>query len=90
MKQHISVRAIIRHEGKTLLLRRVGGRASIAGKYELPGGKLGYGEQPEDALTRRLRDGVGLTVQTAQLFDVVTYIDRDYPALTPPCLNTLT
>lgn len=77
MKQHISVRAIVRHNEKTLLLRRAGGRVSIAGKYELPGGKLGYGEQPEDALARCLRDGAGLSIQTAQLFDVLTYIDRD-------------
>lgn len=77
MKQHISVRAIIRQNGKTLLLRRSGGRASINGKYELPGGKIGYGEQPEDALARSLRGGAGLSIQTAQLFDVLTYIDRD-------------
>lgn len=76
MKQHISVRAIIRHNGKTLLLRRSGGREGISGKYELPGGKIGYGEQPEDALARSLRGGAGLSIQTAQLFDVLTYIDR--------------
>ena len=49
MKQRISVRAIIRHDEKTLLLRRVTGRETILGKYELPGGKVAYEEQPEDA-----------------------------------------
>lgn len=77
MKQHISVRAIIRKDDKTLLLRRSAGRPNVVGKYELPGGRLGYGEQPEDALTRCLRDMVGLSIQTAQLFDVLTYIDHD-------------
>jgi ribonuclease HI len=77
MNQRIAVRAIIRQDGKTLLLRRTTGRQSILGKYELPGGKLEYGEQPEDAVARYLKDEAGLTIQTAQLFDVLTYIDHD-------------
>lgn len=77
MKQLISVRAIIRQDQKTLLLRRANGRQSILNKYELPGGKLGYGEQPEDAMGRYLKDDVGLTIQSAQLYDVLTYIDHD-------------
>ena len=77
MNQRISVRAIIRNDDKTLLLRRANGRPSILGQYELPGGKLAYGEQPEDALRRYLHSDAGLHIQTAQLFDAVTYIDRD-------------
>ena len=77
MKQLISVRALVRKDNKTLLLKRANGRSSILGKYELPGGKLDYGEQPEDALARYLHDDAGLTIQTAQLFDVLTYIDHD-------------
>jgi len=77
MNQRIAVRAIIRQEGKTLLLRRSTGRSSILGKYELPGGKIEYGEQPEDSLNRYLTTDTGLTIQSAQLFDVLTYIDRD-------------
>lgn len=77
MNQRISVRAIVRQDAKTLLLRRANGRQTILGQFELPGGKLAYGEQPEDALRRYLHDDMGLHMQTAQLFDAVTYIDRD-------------
>lgn len=77
MNQRIAVRAVIRKDEKTLLLRRANGRPTILGKYELPGGKLEYGEQPEDALARNLAIEAGLTIQTAQLFDVLTYIDHD-------------
>src|SRR4051812_22969714 len=77
MNQRIAVRAIIRKDGKILLLRRANGRPTILGKYELPGGKIEYGEQPEDALGRYLHDETGLIIQTAQLFDVVSYIDHD-------------
>lgn len=77
VKQLISVRAIIRDGDKTLLLRRANGRQSILGKYELPGGKLTHGEQPEDALGRYLSEDAGLVIQSAQLFDALTYIDHD-------------
>jgi ribonuclease HI/ADP-ribose pyrophosphatase YjhB (NUDIX family) len=77
MKQKISVRAIVRDGDKTLLLRRATGRQTILGLFELPGGTLAYGEQPEDALRRYLHDDAGLHIQTARLFDAVTYIDRD-------------
>ena len=77
MKQRLSVRAIITSGGKTLVLRRANGRSTILGKYELPGGKLAYNEQPEDALRRYLHDDIGIHVKSTQLFDVVTYIDHD-------------
>lgn len=81
MKQRLSVRAIINEDGKALLLKRNNGRPTILGKYELPGGKLAYGEQPEDALRRYLHDDAGLHIQSAQLFDAVTYIDYDDRAI---------
>jgi ribonuclease HI/ADP-ribose pyrophosphatase YjhB (NUDIX family) len=77
MKQRLSVRAILNDGGKALVLRRANGRPTILGKYELPGGKLAYNEQPEDALRRYLHDDIGVHVKSAQLFDVVTYIDHD-------------
>lgn len=77
MKQRLSVRAIINDGGKVLVLKRANGRQTILGKYELPGGKLAYSEQPEDALRRYLHDDAGLHIKSAQLFDAVTYIDHD-------------
>lgn len=81
MKQRLSVRAIINEGGKALLLKRNNGRPSILGKYELPGGKLAYGEQPEDALRRYLHDDAGVHIQSSQLYDAVTYIDYDDRAI---------
>lgn len=77
MQQRIAVRAIVSDKQKTLLVRRASGRPTIMGKYELPGGKLEYGEQPEDAIQRHLGAQAGLTVRAAQIFDVLTYIDHD-------------
>ena len=81
MKQRLSVRAIINEDGKALLLKRNNGRPTILGKFELPGGKLAYGEQPEDALRRYLHDDAGLHIQSSHLFDAVTYIDYDDRAI---------
>lgn len=77
MNQRISVRAIISQDSKNLLLKRATGRESILGLYELPGGRIEYGEQPEDALRRYLHDDAGLHIDKSSLFDVVTYIDHD-------------
>lgn len=77
MNQRISIRAIVKKDGKVLLLRRATGRPTILGKYELPGGRVQYLEQPEDALRRILHEDAGIHTQTVQLYDAVTYIDRD-------------
>lgn len=77
MKQRTAVRALVRRHDQTLLLRRANGRESILGKFELPGGKIFYGEQPEDALKRYLLKDTGLQPLTVQLFDVISYVDPD-------------
>lgn len=77
MKQRISVRAIIRNNGKILLLRRADGRPEVVGKFELPGGSIDDGEQPEDATRRHLQRATGLIAQTMQLSDVRSFSDYD-------------
>jgi ribonuclease HI len=76
MNQRVTVRAIIKKDERTLFLRRSDGRPAVVGKYQLPGGRLEYGEDPKDALGRYLKETTGLTVQTTQLFDVASYIDH--------------
>lgn len=77
MIQRIAVRALIKKDSKVLLLRRASGRQSIMGKYELPGGRVKHGEQPEEALARHLNESTGFSPQTIQLADVLTYADHD-------------
>lgn len=59
------------------MLRRVGGRQTIDGLYELPGGSLHVGEQPVDALKRSLQIHAGIEPETFKLRDVVSFIDPD-------------
>lgn len=77
MKQKVVTRAIIKQNDKILLLRRKGGRPSIAGKYELPGGRVHINQQPEDALAHGLRIHLSVAPEIAHLNDVMTFIDPD-------------
>jgi ribonuclease HI/ADP-ribose pyrophosphatase YjhB (NUDIX family) len=81
MKQKISVRAIIRHKEKMLLLRRATGRESIQGFFELPGGSIDFREQPEDALRRYLRTDLEIEAETVQLQDSIGFVDPDDPMI---------
>lgn len=77
MKQKVVSKAIIKRDNQVLLLRRRGGRPSIRGFYELPGGKINKKEQPEDALVAGLKIHIGLKPTSFQLVDVITFIDPD-------------
>ncbi len=77
MKQRVVVQAIIRENDKILFLRRSQGRPGIVGKYELPGGTLEDGEQPDDGIRRHLKNDLGLAVQSVQLADVMSMTNRD-------------
>ena len=77
MRQKIVVRAIVSRKKRVLLLRRHGGRESISGLYELPGGKLRDHEQPTDALKRTLQFHSGIEPETFKLHDVISFIDPD-------------
>jgi mutator protein MutT len=78
MNQRIAVRSIIKRDGKILILKRASGRQTLIGKYELPGGRVDFGEQPEESLMRHIKEETGLSVQTLHLSDVFTYVDADH------------
>ena len=81
MKQKISVRTIITKGDKVLIFRRAVGRESILGKYELPGGRVDFREQPEDALARHILVQAKASLDTVKLSDVLSFIDPDDPAV---------
>jgi len=77
MRQKVVIRAVVSRRSDVLLLRRHGGRPSIAGLYELPGGALHGGEQPTDALKRALQIHAGVEPETFRLRDVMSFTDPD-------------
>ena len=69
--------AIIKREGKVLLAQRGEGK-SYAGLWEAPGGKLEYGEQPEDCARREVKEETGLKVEKARLVGVASMGAGDF------------
>lgn len=75
MKQRIRVAALIRNKGEVLLMKRSQGRIDGEPVWELPTGKIKFGEQPEEAIGRTLEEFLGIK-QTEQsvLRDVTTFV----------------
>ena len=69
--------ALIDADNRVLIARRPEGKA-MAGLWEFPGGKLGEGERPEDALIRELNEELGITVREACLAPL-TFASHGYP-----------
>ena len=74
MKQRIRVTAICKKDDSILLLKRSGGRVDTgAQNYELPTGKIVFGEQPEEAMARVILDGLSVQAESLQISDAVTF-----------------
>lgn len=74
MKQRIRVVAIVRDGDKVLVLKRITGRSEMPVFWELPTGKIKFGEQPEEAMMRSLEEDVGISAVTIKLKDVITFV----------------
>lgn len=75
MKQRIRVAGIVQKDGEILVMKRASGRNESAPTWELPTGKIKFGEQPEEAMDRMLEEylGIELTEKT-ELKDVITFV----------------
>ena len=67
MFKHIGSYGLILDNSKIVLIKKVGGPYS--GKLDLPGGTIEWGEKPEMALIRELKEEVGIKVINYELFD---------------------
>lgn len=63
MTERIVVAAALFDDGRLLAARR-SAPAELAGRWELPGGKVEQGETPEAALVRELREELGVDART--------------------------
>ena len=74
MKQRIRVVGIIKNEEGVLVFKRGRGRSEAPVFWELPTGKIEFGEQPEEAMARSLTEYTGLVAQSIVLKDVITFL----------------
>jgi 8-oxo-dGTP diphosphatase len=62
-------------DGRVLIAERVGG-GPFQGMWEFPGGKIGDGESPEQALERELSEEIGVELGAVERF---MHLEHDYP-----------
>ena len=74
MKQRVRVVGILREDGEILLMKRRTGRSAEPVFWELPTGKIKFGEQPEEAMARTVLEYLGVEVKELKLTDVVTFL----------------
>lgn len=74
MKQRIRVVGLIRNEEGVLIFKRSRSRSELPVFWELPTGKIKYGEQPEETMVRALSEYTGLTASSVTLKDVITFL----------------
>ena len=74
MKQRIRVVGLIKNEEGVLVFKCHRGRSEAPVFWELPTGKIRFGEQPEEAMARSLTEYTGLNADSITLKDVITFL----------------
>ena len=78
MKQRIRVTAICKKNDEVLLLKRAGGRVEGGAPFfELPQGKIIFGEQPDEAMMRVIYENIGIEASSIRLLDAVTFTNLE-------------
>ncbi len=74
----VAAAALVDADNRVLLAQRPAGKA-MAGLWEFPGGKVGAGETPEQALVRELHEELGIEVEPSCLAPL-TFASHAYEA----------
>ncbi len=78
MKQRIRVVGLVDKGDGVLLVKKAQGRlVQEQSTWELPAGKINFGEQPEEAMVRILYENIGVNAESVKLKDVVTFVDLE-------------
>jgi|SRR5579862_8393866 len=74
---HISSFAIVKKGNELLLVKRIRPEFS-AGKWLLPSGIINFGEHPESAIKRLVKEQIGAEPKNVKLLDIQSYGDKHW------------
>ncbi len=69
-KQFFAQKAFIVHDRSLLLVRKSADDPDQAGKWEVPGGRMEFGEEVDAHIRREVREEVGLEITPGQPFAI--------------------
>ena len=75
--QEITVCAFIHKGGKLFVAKRAETKKFLPGIFELPGGRVDFGETMEDGLKREIKEEFNFKIKIGEPFYVFTYVSRN-------------
>ncbi|MFH1505629.1 MAG: NUDIX domain-containing protein [archaeon] len=78
----IAVKSFIVKDKKLLVLRRASDDVQKPDIWEIPGGRLGLGENPYDGLKRETKQETGLDIEVLQPINVAHFVRDDKQTIT--------
>lgn len=75
----VATKAIIKNkEGKYLILMKSSKEDINPNTYDIPGGRMSFGEKPEEAVVREVAEETGLKVKPLKVFEAWTFTKEDF------------
>lgn len=75
--QKIVATGFLAHEGKVLVVKRAEMETFLPGYFELPGGKIDFGEDPKAALEREFQEEVKLSINVGKSYKTFAYVTNN-------------
>jgi len=77
MIQKVIVSGIIEKNNKLLVVKRSAAQDFFPGYYEFPGGKVDFGEHPNTAVLREIREETGLNTKILGFYTCRSYLSKN-------------
>jgi 8-oxo-dGTP diphosphatase len=76
-KQKVSVAGVLLFREKVLFVRRSKEEGFLPGVYEIPGGKVMFGESPEETIVREFKEETDVNVIPGELLHIRSYMSKE-------------
>ncbi len=70
----VANKAVIKAKGKYLVLLKSDLEDVTPNSYDLPGGRMSYGEKPGESLKREVKEEVGLEIEIKGITDIWSFV----------------